>query len=182
MSVRQMTSQTLNALKGWPHFHAVDFEGRFSASIPEAELPVPKGAVVSLDDDGNMIPGVGTAATMPMFNFYPSNELTVKGNGGDPSQDRGAWVPITPTGVGLALPAVGAFELTSTHFDNTGVYLPGKTFLTSPASGSANAGLITVGNRGTDMIVGVVSRGVIDNGYGHPAVAFWPHPIFPNVG
>jgi hypothetical protein len=30
------------------------------------------------------------------------------------------------------------------------------------------------------MIVGIVSRGVVDNGYGKNALAFWPFPVFPN--
>ena len=45
--------------------------------------------------------------------------------------------------------------------------------------GSADAGKLDVGTLYTDMIVGIVSRGVVDNGYGHDAVAFWPFPVFP---
>jgi hypothetical protein len=29
------------------------------------------------------------------------------------------------------------------------------------------------------MIVGLVSRGIVDNGYGHSGLAFWPFPVFP---
>ena len=32
------------------------------------------------------------------------------------------------------------------------------------------------------MIVGFVSRGEVDNGYGQDAVAFWPFPVFPTPG
>jgi len=31
------------------------------------------------------------------------------------------------------------------------------------------------------MIVGFVSRGVVDNGYGQNALAFWPFPVFPTT-
>jgi hypothetical protein len=51
--------------------------------------------------------------------------------------------------------------------------------LTANKSGSAAPGKLRSGTINTNMIVGIVSRGVVDNGYGKNALAFWPCPIFP---
>ena len=182
MSVRQMTAQTLNALKGWPSPAAVDYEAAYSPTIPAADRPVPPGAVVHVSPTDKMfVLGVGTDPVMPLFTFHASNDPTVNASGGgDPSTDRGVYIPINPTGVGMALPAVGAYELVSTHFDKTltGQYTVNKP-LTAKKSGQPNPGMLIPGVLYTDMIVGIVSRGVVDNGYGHSSVAFWPHPVFP---
>jgi hypothetical protein len=114
---------------------------------------------------------------MPLFMFNGSDDPDVKNEGGDPATEKGVWVPINPTGQAMALVAVGAYELVSTAFAQ-GHYDPNDP-LTSPLTG-ANAGKLTVGTMHTDMIVGLVSRGVVDNGYGFDAVAFWPFPVFPN--
>jgi len=87
-------------------------------------------------------------------------------------------VPVTPTGQALALVAVGAYELVSTAFV-AGSYPP-NTPLTANKSGSAAPGKLRSGTLYTNMIVGIVSRGVVDNGYGKNALAFWPCPVFPN--
>ena len=73
--------------------------------------------------------------------------------------------------------AVIAAELVSTAFDPDGDFVINAP-LTSPLTG-ALTGKLTVGTLGTNMIVGFVSRGITDNGHGHDAVAFWPHPVFP---
>jgi hypothetical protein len=169
-----MTAYTLNALKGWPAPAAVDFNTEFDPSIVTW---VPPGSVVHLNANGQYDLGVGNLAVMPLFMFNASDDPdVVNNNGGDPSTDKGAYVPINPTGQAMALVAVGAYELVSTAFV-AGSYPP-NTPLTSPTSG-ANAGLLTAGTLYTNMIVGFVSRGIVDNGYGSDAVAFWPFPVFP---
>lgn len=174
-SPRQMTAKTLNALKGWPQPAAVDFHTEFADSL--AEIEVLPGSVVHLDDDGRYLLGVGTEPVMPLFMFNGSEDPDVKNNGGDPATEKGVWIAINPTGQAMSLVAVGAYELTSTAFVD-GTFNPNDA-LTSPLSGG-NAGKLTVGTLYTDMIVGIVSRGVVDNGYGFDAVAFWPFPVFPN--
>lgn len=171
---RQMTANTLNALKGWPQPAAVDFHTEFAASVTDEVLP---GSVVHLDDDGRYVLGVGTLAVMPLFMFNGSLDPDVSNDGGDAATEKGVWIPISPTGQAMALPAVGAYELVSTAFVD-GSYDPNDP-LTSALTGS-DKGKLAVGTLYTDMIVGFVSRGVVDNGYGHDAVAFWPHPVFPN--
>jgi len=172
---RQMTANTLNALKGWPQMAAVDYHTEFAASITSEVLP---GSVVHLDSDGKYALGVGTDPVMPLFMFNGSTDPDVVNEAGDPATEKGVWVPINPTGQAMALVAVGAYELVSTTFVD-GTYNPNDP-LTSADSGD-DAGKLDVGTLYTDMIVGFVSRGVVDNGYGHDAVAFWPFPVFPNA-
>ena len=174
----QMTAETLNALKGWPNMAAVDFHAPFDATVFQSVTRVPAGSVVSLNSSGNFILGVGNTKVMPLFTFYASDDPTVSPpNGGDPSTTRGVYVGLSPTGQCLALPACGAYELVSTNFVADS-YAP-NTLLTSATSG-ANAGKLAAGTLWTNTIVGIVSRGIVDNGYGHDALAFWPHVEFSN--
>lgn len=176
---RQMTANTLDALKGTPISspHKLDFEAKFSSSIPDGDLPVLAGSVVSLNSSGEYILGVGTTPVMPLFIFNNSDDPDVVNEAGDPSTERGVWVPVNPTGVAMSLVATGAYELISTAFV-AGDYAPNDP-LTADLSGGGDPGKLQVGTLYTDMIVGFVSRGKVDNGYGYTALAFWPCPVFP---
>lgn len=182
---RQMTDRTLNALKGWPSQTALDYVAEFAPNIPGGDLPVPAGSVVSLNPSGQYILGVGNANVMPLFLFNSSDDPAVSNNGGDASTAVGGWVPVIPAGTAaasggaLSLVATGAYELVSTAFV-AGVYPP-NTPLTANLSGSSEPGKLRAGTIGTNMIVGLVSRGVVNNGYGKQALAFWPCPIFPGA-
>jgi hypothetical protein len=171
-----MTAKTLNALKGWPQPAAVDFNAQFDPTALATLNPILAGSVLSLNSSGNYLLGVGNANVMPLFLFNNSDDPDVQNYGGDPSTDAGNWVGVTPTGGAMTLVAIGAYELVSTQFV-AGSYPP-NTPLTSPAQGSSNNGSLVAGTLGTNMIVGFVSRGVVDNGYGHDALAFWPFPVF----
>lgn len=173
---RQMTANTLNALKGWPQMAAVDFHTEFAAGVFDILDVVLAGSVVHLNSSGQYELGVGTDPVMPLFTFNSSDDPDVVNEGGDPATEKGVFIPISPTGQAMALVAVGAYELVSTAFVS-GTYNPNDP-LTAAKTG-ANAGKLAVGTLYTDMIVGFVSRGVVDNGYGHDAVAFWPFPVFP---
>jgi len=174
---RQMTANTLNALKGWPQMNAVDYHAAFDSSIPAGDLPVLAGSVVSLNSSGDYILGVGTTSVMPLFLFNNSDDPDVSNDGGDASTDAGVYIPISPTGQAMALVAIGAYELVSTAFVDA-TYAP-NTPLTADLSGGGDPGKLQEGTLYTDMIVGFVSRGVVDNGYGKNALAFWPFPVFP---
>jgi hypothetical protein len=165
---RNMTAYTLNALKGWPQPAAVDFNTEFSSDIVDVVLP---GSVVHLNSSGQYELGIGNLKAMPLFMFNGSDDPDVINESPDPATEKGVWVPINPTGQAMALVGIGAYELVSTSFVS-GTYNPNDP-LTSDVSGS-NAGLLEVGTWWTDTICGVVSRGVVDNGYGYDAVAFWP--------
>jgi hypothetical protein len=176
---RQMTANTLNALKGWPQMNAVDYNAKFSSTIPSIDLPVLAGSVVSLDTNGDFILGVGNTNVMPMFLFNNSDDPDVANDGGDASTTRGVYIPISPTGQAMALVAVGAYELVTTAFVDASY--PPNTPLTANLSGGAAPGKLRAGTLYTNMIVGFVSRGVVDNGYGKNALAFWPFPVFPGT-
>lgn len=174
-----MTEQTLNAVKGWPSQSAVDYHAAFSSDALELLDPVPPGHVVHLNADGEFDLGVGNLDVMPMFTFNASNDPDVVNPGGNPATKKGAWVAVSPTGQALALVGCGAYELVSTAYDpDDEDDLVPNALLTSPTSG-ANAGKLVPGIKGTNMICAMVSRGVVDNGYGTNAVAFWPILIFP---
>jgi len=171
-----MTEHTLNALKGWPSPHALDHAAELSESIPAGNLPVLGGSVVRLNSAGKFELGVGTAKVMPLFLFQNSDDPDVQNDGGDPATVAGVFVPITPSGKAMALVATGAYELTTTEFvDDT--YAPNDPLTSDTAGG--NAGKVKKGTMYTDMIVGLVSRGKVDNGYGFDSIAFWPCPVFP---
>lgn len=170
---RQMTANTLNALKGWPQMNAVDYTAALDSAITTV---VPAGSVVSLNSSGKFILGVGNTKVMPMFLFANSDDPDIVNDGGDATTVKGVFIPIGPTGQSLALVATGAYELVTTSYVS-GSYLPNAA-LTSATTGS-NAGKLSAGTMGTNMIVGLVSRGVVDNGYGKNALAFWPCPVFP---
>ena len=69
----------------------------------------------------------------------------------------------------------------STNYVTNAQYAP-NDHLTSATGSGASAGKLVAGTLGTDTICGVVSRGVIDNGYGYNALAFWPVylPVYPS--
>lgn len=183
MTVRQMTAKTLNAIKGWPNPAALDFHAEIDASVVTnlAGAPALAGSVVRLNPAGNYQLGVGTAPVMPLFMFANSDDPDINADGGDLATDRDAWAPISPTGQAMALPATGPYELASTQFVDA-AYAPNDA-LTSPSDDddptNVDNGKLEVGVLYTDMIVGIVSRGVVDNGYGRDALAFWPFPVFP---
>lgn len=173
---RSMTAYTLNALKGWPSMTALDYSAEFDATIAAASKDVVPGSVVSLNSSGKYVLGVGNSNVMPMFVFNGSYDPDVVNPAGDPATDKGVWVAINPTGQALALVATGAYELVSTAY--TGSSFPPNTPLTAATGTGSTAGLLAAGTINTNMIVGLVSRGLVDNGYGTTGLAFWPCPIF----
>jgi hypothetical protein len=176
---RQMTQFTLNALKGWPAPAAVDFNTTYDPTVVSQGAVVLAGSVCHLSHAGQYLLGVGSMKAMPLFMFNSSDDPDVVNDGGDASVTRGVFVPINPTGQSMALVAVGAYELVSTAF-YPDTYLP-NDHLTSKLSPDVTAGQLRKGTLWTDTIVGIVSRGVVDNGYGFDALAFWPYYIPPDA-
>lgn len=168
---RQMTAYTLNALKGWPAPAAVDFHTTYDPSVIADGAVVLAGSVCHLSDAGQYLLGVGNKAVMPLFMFNSSDDPDVVNDGGDASTTRGVFIPINPTGQAMSLVAVGAYELVSTAFV-ADTYLP-NDHLTSALTGGT-AGQLAKGTLWSVTICGIVSRGVVDNGYGNDALAFWP--------
>lgn len=178
---RQMTAHTLEAPKGWPSPHAVDFAAKLSANVTID--PVFSGRVVHLNASGEFEMGLPTAvgaSHMPIFLFNNSDDPDVENPGGDAATVSGVWVAIAPTGKMMGLVAAGAYEMESTEFEaeaTAGTYAPGD-----PLSATADNTDATTGGRITkngitaygDPLCGVVSRGVLSNSHGQNALAFWP--------
>lgn len=172
----QMTARTLNALKGWPSQSAVDFVAPFSAAALALKNPVSAGSVVYVNSSLQFELGCGTSNVMPLITFQNSDDPDVTMDGGDPATTVGVFVGFSPSGNVTALSCNGAYELVSTNYKTGQTYNP-NTPLTSDVAG-AYAGMLKPGVINTDMCIGLVSRGIVDNGYGVSAVAFWPEPIF----
>jgi len=176
---RQMTTHTLEAIKGWPSPHAVDFAAKLSANVTFS--PVYAGRVVHLNAAGEFemgLPDVSRAGHMAIFLFQNSDDPDVANAGGDPTTDAGVWVPVSPTGVMMGLPAKGAYELASTEFVPeaiVGTYEPGDclTAVNDNAT-AATGGVIYKGIAYDVPICGTVSRGVSTNSHGRSELAFWP--------
>ncbi len=172
---RQMTANTLNALKGWPSQSAVDYVAKLDSSVTVD--PVLAGSVVSLNASGNYILGVGTNDSMPLFLFNNSDDPDVVNDGGDAATVKGVWVPVAPSGNLMALVACGAYELVTTAFSGATGTFAINTPLTAALGNLAASGKVVADAYGSgNTICGIVSRaGYQDNGYGHDSVAFWPY-------
>jgi hypothetical protein len=170
---RSMLAHTLNPIKGWPAPNAVDFRAKVSA---EVEYVLFSGRAVHLNAAGEFITGCHDSG-MTLFFFPNSDDPDVVNDGGDPEFDVDAWVGVTPSGVAMALPAAGAYELETTEYDTGGSYPP-NTLLTADNDDVVQTlgGVLKVGMKWTDPICGVVSRGLKPSGYlrGKSALAFWP--------
>ena len=176
-----MQSNLLTTLKGWWDMHALDFHATLSANVT---FPVPRGRCMSLNSVGQLETGVLTTA-MALFTFPRSDDLSVVFNGGGTTfaNDAKAYLGPFPAGAILTLVATGGYELATTEFA-AGSYTPGQTLKAINANTNATTGgTVTAGIAYTDPIVGVVSRGIVDNGYGYNALAFWPVylPPFTNL-
>ena len=180
---RQMTAHTLEAPKGWPSPHAVDYQAVFDAT----QLSTISGNVafsgrcVHVAADGEFEFGV-TALQMPLFLWQNSDDPDVENPGGDPATVAGAWVAVAPTGKINALVAAGAYELASTEFDATQTYVPNELLFAATGTTLATAGVLTnvaIGDGWPNVpAVGVVSRGRTSasaaNSHGVAELHFWP--------
>lgn len=175
---RQMTAHTLEAPKGWPSPHAVDFTAKISANVTID--PVFAGRVVHVNSVGEFemgLPNVSKAAHMAIFLWQNSDDPDVDNPGGDPATVKGVWVAVAPTGKITGLVAAGAYELESTEFDGAQTYLPGDALSAIADNGNAvtggritNSGIVAY----EEPLCGVVSRGVFENSHAINALAFWP--------
>lgn len=173
MAVSPMTSTSLSVLYG---AHIDGRHVQYHAPLKTADAGLPQGAVVHLDENYEFAAGVGTDNVMPILLASAVYEPDITMDIPDPATDVDAWVGMPSVGKCLGLPASGGFEILSTCYVDA-TYAPNDP-LTAAKSGG-DKGKLVAGVIGTDMIVGLVSRGVMKNGYGYDALAFWTCPIFP---
>lgn len=170
---RKMTAHTLEAPKGWPSPHAVDFQAKISANVTVDVVFA--GRVVHLNSVGEFEMGV-SGTQMAMFTFQNSDDPDVQNYGGNPATDVDVWVPIAPTGKLNALVAAGAYELASTEFKSAdeSVLVPNTLLTANTSNTTAAGGQLERGTISSQAICGVVSRGVKTNSHGVKEVFFWP--------
>lgn len=169
-----LLNNILEKVKGWNKTSPLDFEAPVASSV---SVVIPRGACASLNSSKELILGVGTTNVMPLFVTSSSDDADIANDGGDPATEANAYAAVTPSGNLGCLVGSGGYELSTTNFV-AGDYSPNDP-LTSPLAGD-DAGKLEVGTRYTDMIVGIVSRGVVANSYGKNALFFWTFPIFPS--
>jgi hypothetical protein len=179
-----MTEHRLEAPKGWPNPHAVDYAAPMSAAVLAAITGgvVYAGRCVHVNNSGSYELGI-TGYQMPLFLFNNSDDPDVENPGGDPATRPGAWVAIAPTGNMMALVAAGAYELATTEFITSRTYNPNDSLYAPTGTTLATSGVLTnlTGTAGTypdETIVGVVSRGRTPtsarNSHGEHELFFWP--------
>lgn len=177
----QMTAKTLNALKGWSaNMNALDYHAKISANVTfnTGATPVVPGRVGHLNASGEIEMGV-SGYQMPLHIMTNSQDPDVVVAGGDPTADVGAFVAGIPAGQVLCLVGSGPFELASTEYA-AGSYPPNTPLKATVSNSNATTGgQLTTGIAGTDTIVGCVSRGIQNNGYGFNSLCFWTvfHPV-----
>jgi len=164
---RQMTAHTLEAPKGWPSPHAVDYSAPFDATdlatLRAAGNEVYAGRCVSVQSDGALKYGV-TGRQMPLFVWQNSDDPDVENPSGSLATDPHAWAAVAPTGVMNCLVAAGAYELATTEFVSTLAYVPNELLYAATGTTNATSGVLTnagIGGAAWPAIaaVGVVSRG-----------------------
>ena len=178
---RQMTAHTLEAPKGWPSPHAVDFATSFDATQLAAVSGgvAFAGRVAHVNASGDYEFGVGNR-DMAIFLFNNSDDPDVENPGGDPATVAGAWIAVAPTGKMMGLVAVGAYELASTEFDATLTYAPNEALTAVTGTTLATCGVLTNASATpyTNPVCGVVSRGrsstSATNSHGQAELFFWP--------
>lgn len=181
---RQMTTHTLEGIKGWPNnLHAVDFAAKLSANVTID--PVFAGRVVHLNAAFEYemgLPNVDLAGNMAIFIFQNSDDPDVANPGGitgSESDEPGGFIAIAPAGAIMGLVAIGGYELESTEFEPEAslgsTYEPGDTLTATPDNADpVTGGRITKGTAYAVPLCGVVSRGVFTNSHFKEALAFWP--------
>jgi len=188
-----MTAHTLEAPKGWPSPHAVDFAAKLSANVTVD--PVFAGRCVHVNDAGEYELGVPTAAPaagkiyMPVWLFQNSDDPDVSNDGGitgSESDEPGGWMAVAPTGVIMGLVGAGSYELETTEFEPESSlgssYAPNDSLTAINANTNAvTGGRMTKGIPYTDPIVGIVSRAVFVNSHRKNSLGFWPHILTPSV-
>lgn len=190
---RQMTAHTLDAPKGWPSPHAVDFRAKLSANVTID--PVFAGRCAHLNSVGEYEMGVPTAAPsglkiyMPIFLFQNSDDPDVANDGGitgSESDEPDGWMAVSPTGYIMGLVGAGAYELETTEFEPESslgdTYDPNHALTAVQSnSNSVTGGRLTLGTPYTDPIVGIVSRAVFQNSHRKNALGFWPFVLPPSA-
>ncbi len=178
-SPRFMFTYTLDAAKGWPSPHCVDFHARISPNV--TINPVQAGSVAHLNAAGEYemgLPDIPQTGHMAIFLWQSSDEPDVSNFGGPVATEPHVWVEAGPSGNVMGLVAAGAYELNSTRFEpeaTAGPYVPGECLTGFPDNDDATrGGRLERAIPYQTPICGVVSRGARTNAHRRRVLHFWP--------
>ena len=175
MALSPYTKNTLSASYGFRE-DQTHVQARAKAAAADADF-ITAGSVVRMTNAYEFGAGVGTDKVMPMFVFSRADEADTSGLvGPSPHDELDVWSGFDIPGDLLALVGNSGYELVSTQYVDAAY--PPNTPLTS-AKTTDDRGKLVAGIIGTNMIVGLVSGGITDNGHGFSALAFYTQPIFP---
>jgi hypothetical protein len=163
---KQMFTNKLNALKGWPSANAIDK----SAKVTDGELGILSGRVVHIDPVTEAFKlGMGTANAMPMFANVSQDDFDAIGGLGEfNTASYGNRKGV----VGLVCSAT--IELATTEFVSGQTYAV-NTPLTCVETAGADKGKIVPGAFYTNPICGIVSGKQSTNANGVDVVSLWTY-------
>ena len=178
---RQVFDHHLDALKGWPAPHALDFHAPLVSGLTAT---VWAGKVMTLNASGQFVPGLLSQA-MPIFIRQNEDDYdTGPFPGATAGRTFGSDGPLLS-----GLVATGPYELQTTEFID-GTYLPNDV-LTSKTEAElggneSDAGKVTLGfGFYNDDVCGVVSKGKLTNHNAKSVLQFWsfflPHNPINNL-
>ena len=166
----QMFDHTEIELSGRSLSYPLDFA---APSDPTETVPVMQGGACSLNDDGQIVTGLGaTGVVTAVDGKTPMCLIAIQGKEEyDVQSDIGNF----SGGTQSALVASGGYEIETTEFVPAGAgdeYLPNEplTFATGADRGKFEK---APDKYSTAQVVGVVSRKVNVNEYGKSVLAFW---------
>ena len=168
----QMFDHTEIELSGRSMSYPLDFASQASQG---ETIPVMQGGLLTLDDNGQFVTGLGAGvANGPIDGKTPMALIAIQGRD---EFDANSDVGNISGGVQSGLVASGGYEIDSTEFV-ADTYLPNEplTFAVGEdVTAAAYRGLITKApaKYSTVQVMGVVSRGVRTNADEKQALAFW---------
>jgi len=122
-----------------------------------------RGALISLDANGEYVAGLNTGIAMPIWAINATGDFDVNSDVGNTAA----------TGVVGGFVATGGYELRTTEFDQAPTYTPNLQI----TNDTVTAGFVTlnVASPANDVaVVGVVSSGEQTENYDQVTLGFWP--------
>jgi hypothetical protein len=146
-------------ISGWNGMHDLMYNAKFKA----AEV-FNRGALVSLDSNGEFVAGLASGTAMPLWANNATGDFDVDSDVGN----------FSATGIVGAYVATGGYEIRTTEYDTGGTYVPN----TQLEADTVTAGYVTdkaIAYTTTQgECVGVVSSGEHTENYGQGTLSFWP--------
>lgn len=146
-------------ISGWDGMHDLQYAAKFK----DAESFF-RGALVSLDANGELVAGLSSVTAMPLWAINATGDFDVDSDVGN----------VSATGIVGTYVATGGFELRTTEFDSGGTYNPNTQLEPGSTPGEIVNKASAWGKNGNGACVGVVTNGVNTENYDQTTVGFWP--------